>query len=216
MPATVTTSTLSRCITWFLRKSSRSPSEGMVETTEELCIILIHMSLGISIQARLFTLPQHSPLALLELSLLCTAQGVTAVLEEEPQTIVLRTAVAAAKVTVAEFQIKPTPMEVEILLPTATICLTPPSPAKGKPKADSRLFAPLQNIASAPGTLRASGKWHGSKHSSSRQAHGKENLASPPLKTREERLKAYTPPVRLLGLRQGQDSTSRYPTVHRF
>ncbi|KAF8907173.1 hypothetical protein CPB85DRAFT_1456401, partial [Mucidula mucida] len=194
MPASAT-SALSRCVAWFLGKCSRSTSERLVEKTEELRIPQDFNS-----GAALFTLPQHSPLALLELSLLCTAQGVTAVLEE-PQTIVLRTAVAAIKVTVAEV-VEPTPMEVEILLPTPTICLTPPTPTKRKPTADSRLFAgPLQNIGSAPGTLRPSGKWHGRKHTSSRRAHGKENLASRPLKTREERLKAYTPPARLLGLR---------------
>ncbi|KAF8908261.1 hypothetical protein CPB85DRAFT_1456151 [Mucidula mucida] len=111
-------------------------------------------------------------------------------------------------------------MEVEILLPTPTISLTPPTPTKRKPKADSRSFTPLENIASAPGTLRPSGRWHSRKRTSNQRARDKENLApataSRPLKTREERLKAYTPPARLLGLRQGQENTSRYPTSHRF
>ncbi|KAF8907180.1 hypothetical protein CPB85DRAFT_1436598 [Mucidula mucida] len=219
MPASAT-SALSRCVAWFLGKCSRSSSEGLVEKTEELRIPAptrlqddSHKPQAFKSGAALFTLPQHLPLALLELSLLCTAQGVAAVLEE-PQTIVLRTAVAALKVTVTEF-VEPTPMEVEILRPTPTICLTPPTPTKRKPKADSKSFAPLQNIASAPGTLRPSGKWHGRKHTSSRRAHGKENLASRPLKTREERLKAYTPPARFLVYVKGK-KYSQYPTSHRF
>ncbi len=57
-------------------------------------------------------LTQHSPLDLLEFSLLCTAQGIAA-LPVEPQTIVLRTAVATTKVTVVPF-VEPTPMEVEV------------------------------------------------------------------------------------------------------
>ncbi len=190
----------------------------------------------LDLDAALTTLPQHSPLGFLELSLLCTVQGID-VVPEEPQTAVLCTAVAAGtKVTFIEL-VEPILAEVEvrnpeadaaapanaylqILLPTPTISLTLPTPQKRKPKADSRLFTPLQNIASAPGTLRPSGKWHGRKHTSSRRALDKENLApataTRPLKTREERLKAYTPPARLLGLRQGQENTSRYPTSHRF
>ncbi|KAF8907480.1 hypothetical protein CPB85DRAFT_834035 [Mucidula mucida] len=225
MPATASISTLSRYIAWFLGKSSRSTSEGFVEDTEELRIpapttlqddSYTYQPQAFNTGAALFTLPQHVPLDLLELSLLCAAQGLVAI-PEEPQTAVLRTAVAAAtKVTVVEF-VEPISMAVEILLPTPTISLTPPTPTKRKPKADSRSFAPLQ---SAPGTLRPSGKWRGRKHTSSRRAHDKENIApatpSRPLKTREERLKSYTPPVRLLGLRQGQESTSRYPTSNSF
>ncbi|KAF8907497.1 hypothetical protein CPB85DRAFT_1436475 [Mucidula mucida] len=225
MPATATASTLSRCIAWLLGKSSTSISEGLVEETEELGIptpttlqddSYLYRPQAFNARA---ALPQHSPLDILELSLLCTAQGI-AVVPEEAQTAVLRTAVAAAtKVTVAEF-VEPIPMEVEILLPTPTMSLTPPTPTKRKPKADSRSFTPLENFASAPGTLRPSGRWHGRKRTSNRRAHDKENLApataSLPLKTREERLKAYTPPACLLGLRQGQESTSRYPTSHRF
>ncbi|KAF8907468.1 hypothetical protein CPB85DRAFT_1456295 [Mucidula mucida] len=224
MPATAFTSTLSRCIAWFSGKYSRSTS---VEETQELCILapptLQDVSYAFHIAASntgaaLLPLTQHSPLDLLEHSLLCTAQGIAA-LPVEPQTIVLRTAVATTKVTVVEF-VEPTPMEVEILAPTPTISLTLPTPTKRKPKADSRSFAALQNIASAPGTLRPSGRWHGRKHTPSRRAHDKENLApataSRPLKTREKRLKGYTPPARLLGLRQGQENTSRYPTSHRF
>ncbi|KAF8903532.1 hypothetical protein CPB85DRAFT_1021783 [Mucidula mucida] len=155
----------------------------------------------------------------LELSLLCAAQGI-AIIPEEPQNAVLRTAVAAAtKVTVVKF-VEPIPNEVERFAPTPTISLTPPTPTKRKPKADCRSFTPLQSIANAPGTLRPSGRWHGRKHTSSRRAHDKENFApvtaSRPLKTREERLKAYTPPARLLGLRQGQENISRCPTSHRF
>ncbi len=172
----------------------------------------------------------------LELSLLCAAQGI-AIIPEEPQNAVLRTAVAAAtKVTVVKF-VEPIPNEVEVRIPeadadapahvdpqifapTPTISLTPPTPTKRKPKADCRSFTPLQSIANAPGTLRPSGRWHGRKHTSSRRAHDKENFApvtaSRPLKTRKERLKAYTPPARLLGLRQGQENISRCPTSHRF
>ncbi len=62
--------------------------------------------------AALSALPQHSPLDLLELSLLCTAQGIAA-LPVEPQTVVLRTAVAASQVTVVKF-VEPIVMEVEV------------------------------------------------------------------------------------------------------
>ncbi|KAF8907473.1 hypothetical protein CPB85DRAFT_833983 [Mucidula mucida] len=225
MPATASIPTLSRYIAWFLGKSSRSTSEGFVEDTEELRIpapttlqddSYTYQPQAFNTGAALFTLPQHAPLDLLELSLLCAAQGIAAI-PEEPQTPVLRTAVAAAaKVTVVEL-VQPMPMEVEILLPTPTVSLTPPTPTKRKPKAGSRSFAPLQ---SAPGTLRPSGKWRGRKHTSRRRAHDQENFApatpSRPLKTREEGLKSYMPPVRLLGVRQGQESTSPYPTSNRF
>ncbi len=49
MPATATTSALSRCIAWFLGKSSRSPSEGLVEKTEELRIVSCLLSLTMSV-----------------------------------------------------------------------------------------------------------------------------------------------------------------------
>ncbi len=143
---------------------------------------------------------------------------------------------ASIKVAVIEI-IEPIPMGIEVRMPeadadapanvdlqiltsTPTISLMPPTPKKRQPKADFRLFTPLQSIASAPGTLRPNGKWHGRKHTSSRRALDKENLApataSRTLKTREEQLKAYTPPAHLLGLRQGQENTSRYPISHRF
>ncbi|KAF8907493.1 hypothetical protein CPB85DRAFT_834623 [Mucidula mucida] len=223
MPATAFTSTRSRFTAWFSGKFSRSTS---VEETQACCIPepttledahypfqITASDAGTAVSA----LTQHSPLDLLEFSLLCTAQGIAA-LPIEQHTTVLRTAVATTKVTVVPF-VEPTPMEVEILAPTPTISLTPPTPTKRKPKADSRSFAPLQNIARSPGTLRPSGRWHGRKHTSNRRAHDKENLpsatATRPVKTREERLKAYTPPARLLVLRQGQENTSRYPTSHR-
>ncbi len=64
----------------------------LTHAAPRLLQMFIHTGLEISIQAwHLFT---HLCLALLELSLLCTAQGVAAV---EPQIIVLRT---ATKVTV--------------------------------------------------------------------------------------------------------------------
>ncbi|KAF8906107.1 hypothetical protein CPB85DRAFT_1563544 [Mucidula mucida] len=224
MPATAFNFSLSRCIAWFSGKYSRSTS---VEETQEPRILapttLEDASYPFELAASdtgaaLSALPQHSPLDLLELSLLYTAQGI-AVTPVEPQIIVLRTAVAASQVPVVDF-VEPIPMEVEILAPTPDISLTPPTPTKRKPNADSRLLTPLQNIANAPGTLRPSGKWHGRKHTSSRRAHDEENLApaiaSRPLKTREERLRAYTPPARLLGLRQDQIITPRYPTSNRF
>ncbi|KAF8907488.1 hypothetical protein CPB85DRAFT_1456306, partial [Mucidula mucida] len=213
MPATSFTRAFSRTIrfgSWFFGK----PTTSSGDENEELCVLegdvsypLLHnITQPLDLDAAFSALPQHSPLDFLELSLLCTAQGI-AVVPEEPQTAVLRTAVAAAtKVTVIEL-VEPILVEVEILAPTPTISLTPPTPQKKKPKTDSRSFTPLQNIASAPGTLRPSGKWHGKKHTSRRRAHDKENFApattSRTLKTREERLKAYTPPARLLGLRQG-------------
>ncbi|KAF8907486.1 hypothetical protein CPB85DRAFT_1563061 [Mucidula mucida] len=119
MPAISFTSAFSRTIrfgSWFLGKS-----KDIVEEDEEFCVLeddvsypLLH-NIPLDLDAALTTLPQHSPLGFLELSLLCTVQGIASYLRSR----------------------RLQSSEVEILLPTPTISLTLPTPQKRKPKADS-------------------------------------------------------------------------------
>ncbi|KAF8917602.1 hypothetical protein CPB85DRAFT_172588 [Mucidula mucida] len=148
---------------------------------------------------------RDSPLASLEIALLCTAQEI-AVLPEESQAAVLRTvAVPASKATFVKID-EPLVVEAQSAIidtvadaPPPSLSITIPTLKKNDTKPPSPLL-PVQNITSFIGNLRPSGHWDGKKRAPCKQD---ENLAPA---RKEELKKEYIPrayPSRPMMYRRG-------------
>ncbi|KAF8876223.1 hypothetical protein CPB85DRAFT_531874 [Mucidula mucida] len=140
-----------------------------------------------------YLLLRDSPLASLEIALLCTAQEI-AVLPEESQAAVLRTvAVPATKATFVKIN-EPFVAEAQSAIIDSTPGAPPPSLSITIPTLkmdDSKPASPLlpvQNITGFASSLRPSDNWDGKKRAPCKQD---ENLAPAPRNRKEELKKEY-------------------------